>query len=331
LEQTAAPALSAILVAPEGFDTIRNAIEHLRRQTALDQLEVVIVTPSAADLGADTTVLAAFPRVRVVEVGCLASTGAAVAAGVRCAVAPVVVYVEDHSFPEPGWAEALITAHRQPWAAVAPTVLNANPQSVVSRAEYLLGFAPWGKGVSSGIVEALPSHQTSYKREVLLQYGVDLPDLLEHEVVLHSDLQRRGYQFYHEAGAKTRHVNISLFTSYLRSAWHGNRVFADHRAHHERWPTGRRLLYVLAAPLIPLVRFRRFVAAMRQVESLRELSPGVLLLAAAGLIAATHGEVVGYLFGAGGACRQRLRLEHNRQRHVTRQDWNSACTLSVSD
>jgi hypothetical protein len=61
--------MSVVLVTPDKYDAIRKTVEHLRAQTVLDQLEIVIVAPSAAALNFDAADLKAFGRVRVVEVG----------------------------------------------------------------------------------------------------------------------------------------------------------------------------------------------------------------------------------------------------------------------
>src|SRR6266542_1885378 len=102
------PEMSVVIVTPDRYETIRKTVEHLRAQTVKDRLELVIVAPSAAQLALDDSALNDFFQFRVVEVGEISSIARAHAAGIRQASAPVVVLSEDHSFPEPGWAEALI-------------------------------------------------------------------------------------------------------------------------------------------------------------------------------------------------------------------------------
>ena len=57
--------------------------------------------------------------------------------------APIVALAEDHCFPEPGWADALIRAHQGPWAVVGPVVRNANPATIVSWCDFVIGYGPW--------------------------------------------------------------------------------------------------------------------------------------------------------------------------------------------
>ena len=139
------PDMSVVLVTPDRYAAIRETIAYLRKQTARERLEVVVVASSASALGLDAEELKGFCRWRVVEVGRITSIGAANAAGVRGATAPVVALAEDHSFPDPTWAEVLIAAHQENWAAVGPEVDNANPDSVISWADFLLGYGPWMK------------------------------------------------------------------------------------------------------------------------------------------------------------------------------------------
>src|SRR3954464_6331753 len=112
------PAMSVVVVTPDTYETVRETIKHLRAQNVKERLEIVLVAPSADALGADEKELAGFRRFSVVPVGHMRSTARARAAGVLKASAPVVAFAEDHAFPAPGWAEALINAHRKEWAAV---------------------------------------------------------------------------------------------------------------------------------------------------------------------------------------------------------------------
>jgi GT2 family glycosyltransferase len=139
------PEMSVVLVTPDGHETIRTTMKHLRAQTVRDRLEIVIVAASIDALHLDHTETQEFRHFRVVEVGEVRSIAEGNAAGVRQASAPVVALAEDHSYPDPDWAAALIGAHRHPWAAVGPAVRNANPKSVTSWADFP---SPTGHGAN---------------------------------------------------------------------------------------------------------------------------------------------------------------------------------------
>jgi hypothetical protein len=312
--------MSVVLVTPDRYDNVRKTMEYLRAQTVANQLEIVIVAPSAATLNFDAADLTAFGRVRVVEVGEIKSTGRAIAAGVREASGPVVTYAEEHAYPAPGWAEALIKAHRQSWAAIGVAIANANPGSMISWASLFTDFGPWVEPAEAGEISHLPWHHAAYKRAVLVEYGPKLEAMLETEGILHRDLQAKGYRFYLEPAAKTNHVNISLLSSYVGAEFHGARILAANRAWSSKWSIFWGLLYICGMPLIPFIRLKRVLHHIFRSGRERELLPGILPALIIGLVADAFGQLAGYAFGAGDAVRRRVSFELNRYQHITEQD-----------
>ena len=96
------PQMSVVIVKPDHCPTIRETVEHLRKQTGIDRIELVIVTSSSAELGLTESEREGFWAVRVVEVGESFPRGRARALGVHQAVAPVVAFIEDHAYPATG-------------------------------------------------------------------------------------------------------------------------------------------------------------------------------------------------------------------------------------
>ena len=225
------PAMSVIITTPDSYDTIRALVQALRLQsTARDALEVVIVAPSVAAIRSGLADLQDFRCWRIVELGDLRSSGQAKTAGIRCATASVVVLTEDHCFPDPGWARALIEAHRGNWAAVGPAMDNGNPQSLISSG----GLHHWIRSLvlnPPGAEEAdlLPGHNTSYKRDLLLGYGERLEALLGAESNLHWDLRARGFRLYLEPAAKAFHTNFTKPLRWIPFLFYSGRVFAAER------------------------------------------------------------------------------------------------------
>jgi hypothetical protein len=256
----------------------------------------------------------------VVGVGEIDAVGVAQAAGIRAASGPIVVCVEEHSFPAPGWAEALIRAHEGPWAAVGAGVANANPRSGASWTMLFLDFGRWVLPAPPGPAKLLPSHQTSYKRDVLLTYGEALGDLLETETTLQQDLTAKGHALYFEPAARTDHVNVSRVWDVAVVEFHNYKALAGNRVRDGHWSLARRAAYVVGSPLIPLVRGGRAVGELRRRGLARRLLPAILPTFAIGLIAGTVGEVLGFAIGAGDSPRRRVTFELDRLSHVNDRD-----------
>ncbi len=312
------PAMSVIVISPDSYDTVRKTIRRLRAQGVADQLEIVLVIPSVRSAGIDRAELDGFCVVNVVEIGDMTSTARARATGVRQATAPLIAFVEDHAFPAKDWAEALIAAHQNPWAAVGPVMLNANPHSRVSWMNLLIEYAEWLEPARAGVVGHLPGHNGSYKRTLLLEYGDRLEAMLEAESILQWDLRGKGHQLYLEPAAKTYHQNFSTPFAWVALRLDGGRLFAASRA--KPWSLWRRLAYAMSAPLIPAIRLFRILGHMRHRGSIKGMKSGVVPLLFLGLVVDGTGEMIGYVFGAGNAMQRLSDMEFHRERYLTKQD-----------
>jgi len=310
--------LSVIVMTPDTYATIRRTVRRLKAQDVRHLIEVVIVAPSAQGLGEHDNDLQGFHSVRFVEVGSITSTAAARAAGVRAASAPIVAFVEDHSFPANGWAKALLEAHREPWAAVGPAIANANPRTLISWANLAIEYSEWLDPCPSGTVDHLPGHNASYKRAHLLEYGDRLEAMIEAESVLQWDLRARGHRLYLESSARTFHQNFSTPLSWVPLRFHAGRLFASARA--RGWPAWRRAFYAMCAPAIPLVRCVRIVRELRKPGRRRGLLPRILPALTAGLVLDGLGEMVGYATGGGGAMKRLSDMEFHRERYLRKDE-----------
>jgi hypothetical protein len=291
------PKLSVVMLLPDGYESRRRAISFLEKQTVREQIELVLVTSANLVFQLDEKQLESFGSHQLLRVAELTDPGQGFAAGIRGARAPVVAYVEEHSFPEPNWAQALLSAHEGPYAAVGCSISNANPDTLCSWANLFEEFGPIVAPAASGVATYLGGHHTSYKRDLLLTYGDALPNLLDNETALHIDLRRRGHQLYLAGDAVSNHVNISQLRAYMRQDFVGQRSFAATRATAQNWSLAKRALYCLASPLIPLVRLFRILKEMRRARRAAQLLPQILFLLIPAIACGTIGETIGYIFG----------------------------------
>ncbi len=317
MAQGHAPLLSVILATPNGYLTIRKTVSHLRSQTAISSLELVVVAPSQALPDLEVEQLNDFACYQVVEIQAFQSIGQANAAGIRRATASIIALAEDHCFPDPQWAERLIAAHQGPWAAVGPGVRNANPNTAVSWADLFIGYGPWLTPSHSREAEFLPGHNTSYKREVLMGYADQLDPMMEAETVLHWDLREKGHRLYMESTASVAHTNFSLWTSWIPAQFYNGRLFAGARSRQKTLPW--RMVFVLGSPLIPGVRLWRIWTGLFSKElKIRFFAslPALII----GLAIDGVGQMVGYALGTGNALDKVARYEVDRFKHVREQD-----------
>jgi glycosyltransferase involved in cell wall biosynthesis len=306
------PSLSVVIVT-DGYETIRKTVRHLRAQTIADRIELVIVAADG-NLELDQPELAELHSHRVVEVGDIRSLSWARAPGIREATAPVVALAESHCFPEPEWAERLLSAHTDGWAAVGPAIFNANPSDVVSWVNLFLDYGPWLGPTRGGEMGDLPGHNSSYKRELLLAYGDRLEAMLEAETIMHADLRAAGHRLYQEPAARAAHINVTRTASWLGERFQTGRRFASARS--SAWPLWRRATYAAGSPLIPAVRMPRLLRDLARTGTGRELRGYGYVLLTFALCVSAAGELVGYVLGSGDSMYALSRIELHKERHL---------------
>ena len=267
----------------------QRVVDALARQDVAADLEVLVmdIEPALEPI----SVPAPLTGVHVPLRSALMSQGKGEA--VRRASAPVIAFLEDHCYPCPGWARALIEAHRGPWAAVGYAFENANPETWVSRAGMTSDYGMFVEP-RRGPADFISGNNVSYKRDVLLRFGDRLDSLLIVDHNLQSALREQGERLFIEPDALAAHENYVTVTEVGRANASFCRAMAASRADGWSWP--RRVFYALAAPVaapaIKLIRLARSVAR-RPRAIVRTLAALPVILAAYAWGAA--GESRGYL------------------------------------
>lgn len=313
------PDLTAILVAPDGLDAIRKTLRAVHDQDLRDRIQIVLVSDDPTALEGATDLFPDFWGIEVVVFEPIERMGPAKAAGIQHARADLIVQLEDHAYPRPGWARALLEAWREgTWSAVAPVMANANPASGTSWANLFVGYGRWVAPSRSGERAALPGHNSAFGREVLVELGDRLGNDLDEDWRLFHRLSAEGHRFYLTADAVVEHQNISNRRAAMVLRYQHGRLTAAQRS--RSWSTTKRLAHVLATPLIPMIRFRESWGHVRDSgvdASVRlKVLPSLLFLVLVGGVA----EGVGYALGEGDAPRRKADLEHDRSRHLSAAD-----------
>jgi hypothetical protein len=239
--------------------------------------------------------------------------GAARAAAVRAATAPVVVLGETHAFPSPEWGEELLRAHEGPWDAVAPGFTNANQLSAKSWSGFLMDYGRWLAERPAGEIGEPPAYNASWKRESLLGTGDRMAMMLEPGGPMDAEVARRA-RFVTAPNATIAHLNVRRPAAWAAERYWGGRLFGARRS--RGWPLLRRLLYFGGSALVPGIRFVRTRPAVTLARRDRTLPAGTLAAIAAGCVLWALGEAVGYLAGEGRSEAAMLEYELHKERYA---------------
>jgi len=281
----------------------------LKKQTAAKNIEIVFVVAGSSPFQPDDTDLGCFHSWKIVTESEVNSISHGFTAGIFQASAPVVALTEDHSFPDSRWAELFITRHREPWAAVGPSMRNGNPVNVVSQADFCQAYGQWSRPVTSGPVRHLPGHNSSYKKDILLAFGPYLPILMQAESVLHRRLKAQGYDLLLEAETCTSHLNFNSWSNWIPARYYAGRQFAGTWC--TGWPSIRRLFYVLGSPGIPWLRLWRVRQSVgREPGLFNRVKLALAILA--GFIVEAAGNLAGFAAGTGDSNQKIAHYEFHR-------------------
>ena len=286
------PLLSAVCLHGSRRERLPKLKAALASQTAASDLEVVLVRREDGpdDGWGDDLACVVVPWTDA------ASLGAARAAGARAASGRIVAFLLDHCYPDPGWAEALISSYvHRPWAAVGYRFRNANPNSYASDATFLANYGPWAMA-SAGEVHLLPGYNVSYRRRDLLAFDHELDVLLETDSSIHRRFIDAGSHLGIEPRATVAAECFESIGDACRSNASYARLMADRRAGLAGWSTRQRVGVALLAPAVAtafrLARIWRGTDDWR--SAVRCLPPLVAICLSWAL-----GEAGGFLVGTG--------------------------------
>ncbi len=310
------PELSVILAVGERRDRAPVCLESLLAQEGIERIEILLYDLAPDTPGAPEPIQGSgHPSVILRRLPPETLFSEAKARGVLEARAGVVAFVEEHCRVLPGWAAALIAAHRGPYAGVGPEVHNGNSTVPFSRSIHVVNYQMFYPGAARGERGMLPGHNSSWKREVLLAYGDRLEAYLRAEIVLHLRLVADGHRLLLEPAAKLAHLNESDLASASRGRYLWNRIYAHERAQAFGWSLARRWGYLFATPIIPVYSVVRLMFWLRRhrPDLVRTAFFGLPRIAAVA-VAAAYGHSVGLLLGPGDAEARFTWFEMNEHR-----------------
>ena len=217
--------------------------------------------------------------------------------GAERARGDVVAIIEEHCVAPPHWLKTIREQFRDADAAIGGPILDDNyPRIrdwVVYFSEYHNYMPPWADGPRWQLNGA----NIAYSRAKLMAHR-DILDSGYWEVVLHPVLAGDG-DFRAVSNLGVYHTGPFDFGYYLGQRYLLSRVWGG--SQREQVSLGRRLVYLLAAPVFPFLLLARI--ASRVFQSGQHVGRFLLALPMLALVVMVYvwGEWCGYAFGYGDA------------------------------
>jgi hypothetical protein len=303
------PVLSVVLTVVDGGNALRRCLAALLAQQDAPPLEIVIPIDSTLSSHRWMSELRSAhdgAPVRWLDLGTLPTTRPPMsatgqhelidrrrAAGLAAARGELIAILEDRGVPEPTWAATAVRLHRElPYAAIGGAVETGQP-GLLNRAVYFCDFGRYQRPFVAGPREYVSDVNVAYKRPALEQTHAIWRERY-HEPLVHWALTQAGLTLFLSPDLAVVQIRDGLTLRRLiaeRFAW--GRLFGRIRSQHAS--LGRRLWWLAAAPVVPVVLFGRFLRdRLRKREpaaAIAAVGPAVALLLSAWAI----GEAAGYL------------------------------------
>jgi len=294
-ERSTSRRVSVVIASKVGEPFIGMCLDSVRAEVEQISAEVVVVAHGkpAADLGRR------YPWVRVVDSGGVRQVPAMRRIGVEVASGDLIAVIEEHCSAGKDWLHvALVALDGSDYAAVGGPVVDHDYDRLRDWVVYFLEY--------NGSMPPAPDCETPdlndanivYRRDVLMRH-VALLDEGYWPMHLHPALVAEGARMRSVPGMVVHHRGPFDYGYYLGQRFLFSRAFAGVRARSQSaW---RRLAYLVAAPLIPVLLLARM--ALRVWQKRCRVGKFVLStpLLVPALVVFVAGEWLGILLGPGDA------------------------------
>ncbi len=220
------PDFSIIIPAHDSGGTLCWCLEGVAGQEYAGEYEVLVVESGEGGYLAEAA--ARFPRVRFIHAPFRLFSGQARNVGARHARGGTLAFLDADCRPVQGWLTALAAGHAAGFAAVSGAIGNANPESRVGTAEYLVSHSSYSPGIPAHELEGTTaaSGNMSISRRLFEECGGFPGTARAVDFTLSSLLHGRGVRILFSPDAAVLHLNPSRTRDYFlgqyeRGYWNG--------------------------------------------------------------------------------------------------------------
>jgi len=319
--------VSIIVPSYNSEGTIEKCLDSILAQACHEQYEIILI-----DSSTDRTpglVNENYPQVQCCHLDTKTDPGSARNLGVARSQGSIVVFIDSDCVAMPGWLDGLVSLHRQNrHSVVGGAVQNANPESIISLAGYVVEFSDYLPAMPMGLVWHLPTCNISYKREVFNEFGgFDHRYYPQEDYYFHWRLKKAGHHVYFDPSILVAHNHRTEWHAYLAHQRRIGRITSRVLKVTDLPGSGfvhRPVLAAMIIPLLPFVKFTRtLIRAFKYMPGPLLRRPWVIPVLFVGLMAWAVGFAKGVYNDDDGDAE---RAEHETPRGVSS---DSGCIPAV--
>jgi hypothetical protein len=212
--------------------------------------------------------------------------------GLRLAEAPIIALIEDHGRVDPHWAEKVLEAHKNTYAAVGGAIENEVDRPL-NWAVYFCDFGRYQRPFVAAPSFYVSDANLSYKRRALENIKEVWQDSF-HETSVNASLAAAHQTLWlsPDIVIYQHRENLKLSTA-LQERYVWGRSFAGTRARNI--PTGKRIIFLALSPALSFVLIARKIQIILLKKRLIAKFTKAFPLTALLTLVWSFGEFVGYL------------------------------------
>lgn len=286
--------LSVVIASVVGAPFIDKCIASLDKQVDASMTEVIVVGCTGEQTAA--RIASRFPWVKLIQLQSRETIPILRRRAVEHARGEIVALIEEHCVADKSWIKTLLKAHEGTAAVVGGPVADNNYERLRDWVTFFTEYNSYLPPMPEGETDNLAGANIAYKKRVLLE-NLDLLDRGYWEASLHPKLLAEGKKLLSVPAMVVRHTGPFNYGYYLYQRYLFSRAFAGVR--RKEVPGRQRLLYLLAAPALPLLLLGRMAARVWRRPQYRGKFLRTLPLLVPVVVTYVFGEWLGYLLGPG--------------------------------
>lgn len=286
-----APRLSVVVIVLEGPARLRSCLQGLRQQTPALPMEIIV--PWDGTHGECRQLQTEFPEALFARYEGRRTYAQLRALGVALATAPVVALTEDHCVADPGWAGAIVDAHRAPHAAIGGAVEKRAPDSALNWSFYLADYVRYSDP-PEGASQHLTDCNVTYKKAAIEPFREIWREEF-HENTVHDALRRAGQSLWLSPRITVWQKRHLEWGPAIWDRYAFGRLFGSTRVQGAGAVT--RVKFLVSSAILPLLLLARVAGHVARTR--RYTGPFLRALPLLALVSGVwaFGEFTGYLTG----------------------------------
>lgn len=256
---------SVVIPSYNSAATIVPCLQTVTQQDFEEPHEIIVVD-SSMDATPDL-IRTHFPQVTLMHLPARTEPGTARNIGIQRAQGELLCFIDSDCLARPDWLRRMAEAHQSDYAAVGGSIANGNPASWIGWAGYFAEFREFFPYRPRQCMPNIPTCNISYKRRVFTQYGNFtnlMPDWIafkhpqQEDLVFNSKLGAQGEKILFDPAIQVAHINMPTVRRFLSHQYRLGRntsYLLRQFPLDGSWIARSRCLTVLAAPLLPCVKF----------------------------------------------------------------------------